>query len=50
MEYVPWTYLIRIEFSFADKKKCIPSNESYGKVFPCGTVYFALKNRFKLRG
>ena len=43
MEYVPWTYLIRIEFSFADKMKCIPSSESYEKVFPCGTVYYALK-------
>lgn len=44
MEYVPWTYLIRIEFRFVEKMKCIPSNESYGKVVPCGTVLYGLKN------
>ena len=29
---VPWVYLIRIKFIFVDKMKCIPSNESCGKV------------------
>lgn len=30
-------------FCDVDKMKCIPSNESYRKVVPCGTVYNALK-------
>ena len=44
VESVPWTYLIRIEFNFVDKMKFIPSNESYGKLVPCGTIYYALQN------
>lgn len=33
----------RAVFCDVDKMKCIPSNESYRKVVPCGTVYNALK-------
>ena len=43
-ESVPRTYLIRIEFSLMDKMKFIPSNESYGKLVPCGTIYYVLQN------
>lgn len=43
---VPWTYLIRIEFSFMDKMKCIPSNERYGELLSRDTVHYAVQDVF----